>query len=123
MASPAPTDRPRLAVAEPKAPPKAPPHLKAATRRWWGEVTSSYELEPHHLKLLQVAAEAWDRLQEAREVLRKDGIVVADRYGSPKNHPALSTERDSRIGFVRAVRELDLEGEQLPDPRQPRRRG
>jgi hypothetical protein len=48
MASPAPSARPRLAVAEPKA----PPHLKAATRRWWSEVVDTYALEPHHLKLL-----------------------------------------------------------------------
>jgi len=97
--------------------------LSASSKRWYREVVADYDLQSHHLRLLQVAAEAWDRLQQARAVIKKDGIVVADRYGSPKNHPALSTERDSRIAFVRAVRELDLEGEQLPDPRQPRRRG
>jgi phage terminase small subunit len=97
--------------------------LSASSKRWYSEVVADYDLQSHHLRLLQVAAEAWDRLQQARAVIKRDGIVVEDRYGSPKNHPALSTERDSRIAFVRAVRELDLEGEQLPDPRQPRRRG
>lgn len=123
MASPAPSDRPRLAVAEAKAPPKAPPHLKAATRRWWVEVVDAYSLEAHHLKLLEAACRTWDRLTEAGDALRRDGTFVPDRYGALKAHPAVAVERDSRIAFARLVRELDLEGEQLPDPRQPRRRG
>jgi P27 family predicted phage terminase small subunit len=121
--SPAPSDRPRLAVAEPKAPPKPPAHLSASSKRWYREVVADYDLQSHHLRLLQAAAEAWDRLQEARAALKRDGTYIADRYGSPKSHPAVSVERDSRIAFARLVRELDLEGEQLPDPRMPRRRG
>jgi len=121
--SPAPSARPKLAVAEPKPPPKAPPHLKAATRRWWSEVVDTYALEAHHLKLLEAACRCWDRLGEAGEALRKDGAYVPDRYGSPKAHPAVAVERDCRISFARLVRELDLEGEVAPDPRQPRRRG
>jgi hypothetical protein len=63
-------------------------------------VTDEYELEPHHERLLQAAAEAWDRLQEAREVLRKDGTYVEGRYGK-RAHPAVAVERDSRIAFAR----------------------
>lgn len=73
------------------------------------------------MKVLQAAAEAWDRLQEARERLRADGSYVSDRYGALKAHPALAVERDSRIAFARLVRELDLDGEPAPDPRMPRR--
>lgn len=125
MASPAPqsSDRPKLAVAEPKVPPKAPAHLSASSRRWYREVAEDYDLQSHHLRLLQAAAEAWDRLQEARAALKRDGTYITDRYGSPKAHPAVAVERDARISFARLVRELDLEGEVAPDPRQPRRRG
>jgi P27 family predicted phage terminase small subunit len=118
-----PSKRPALHVAEPKAPPKAPAHLTAATRRWWGEVTSSYELEPHHLKLLEAACRAWDLMAQGEAALRRDGVFIADRYGVPKSHPAVAVVRDARVSFARLVRELDLEGETQPDPRQPRRRG
>jgi P27 family predicted phage terminase small subunit len=114
---------PALHVAAPKATPKPPPHLKTATRKWWVEVVDAYELEPHHLKLLEAACRCWDRLTEASEALRKDGTYVPDRYGGVRAHPAVAVERDARIAFARLVRELDLEGETAPDPRQPRRRG
>jgi phage terminase small subunit len=84
-------------------------------------VVSEYDLEGHHVRLLTVAAQTWDRLEEARERLRKDGSYVPDRYGALKAHPAIAVERDSRIAFARLVRELDLDGEPTTDPRMPRR--
>lgn len=125
ISKPAPSepDRPRLAVAAPKQAPKAPPHLKAATRRWWSEVVDAYALEPHHLRLLEAACRSWDLMAEGEAALRRDGVFIADRYGVKKSHPGVAVVRDARVSFARLVRELDLEGEQLPDPRQPRRRG
>ena len=70
-----------------------------------------------HLKLLQAACEAWDRLQEARELLAKDGLCIAGREGGLRPHPAVSIERDSRIAFARLVRELDLDVEPPSDTR------
>jgi phage terminase small subunit len=99
----------------------APPHLQPNTRRWFAGVTNEYDLEPHHERLLQAAAEAWDRLQEAREALRKDGTYVEGRYGK-RAHPAVAVERDSRVAFARLLRELDLDGEPAPDPRPTRLR-
>lgn len=100
--------------------PTAPKHLEPATRKWYAEVLSDFELEPHHERLLQAAAECWDRLQEAREVIRREGSYVEGRSG-PRAHPAIAVERDSRIAFARLLRELDLDGESAPDPRPPRR--
>ena len=39
--------------------PKAPRHLSPATKAWWKTVCSEYEMQSHHLRLLQNAAEAW----------------------------------------------------------------
>jgi P27 family predicted phage terminase small subunit len=97
----------------------APSDLRAATRRWYVAVLEDYDLEPHHQRLLQAACEAWDRLQEAREVLRREGTYVQGRYG-PKAHPAVAVQRDSRVAFARLLRELDLDGQPGPDPRPPR---
>ena len=89
----------------------APTHLATSTRVWWTTVVREYELEPHHLKLLQHAAEAWDRSQEARELLARDGLVIEGREGGKRPHPAVAIEHNSRIAFARLIRELDLDVE------------
>lgn len=99
---------------------KAPSHLRAATRKWWSSIADAYELEPHHLSLLTLAGEAWDRVQEAREVIAKHGAYIKLRSGNVKRHPALDVERDNRIAFARLVRELALDVDAPPDARPPR---
>src|SRR5690625_7730683 len=89
--------------------PKPPRHLRAPTRRWWSEVVEEYVLEPHHLRLLTLAAEAWDRGEEARKILAKEGLTFTDRFGQPKARPEVAIERDSRIAFARMLRELALD--------------
>jgi P27 family predicted phage terminase small subunit len=91
--------------------PKAPAHLAESTRAWWRAVVRDYQLEPHHLRLLQAASECWDRLQQARELLARDGLVTEGREGGLRPHPAIAIERDARTGFARLLRELDLDVE------------
>ena len=38
---------------------KAPPHLTPETADWWRSVQSDYDLEPHHVRLLTLACEAF----------------------------------------------------------------
>lgn len=93
-----------------KAPPKAPAHLSPDARAWWASVVQDYELEPHHVHLLQSAAEAWDRMQQARKALADHGgLTFTGANGDLKTHPAVAIERDARIAFARLVRELDLD--------------
>jgi P27 family predicted phage terminase small subunit len=99
--------------------PRAPSHLSAASKKWFREVVSAYELEPSHLRLLTLAAEAWDRATEARKVLAEEGIITHDRYNKPKAHPCVAIERDSRLAFARLLRELDLDASAPPDTRPP----
>jgi phage terminase small subunit len=116
--------RPFLQVAEPtpaKAQAKPPAHLAAATRRWFEGVITDYDLDPHHLRLLQAAAEAWDELRAARRALKKFGSVYTDRFGQPRARPEVAIVRDSRIAFARLLRELDLDAGPPPDTRLPRR--
>lgn len=98
--------------------PKPPAHLRAATKRWWSGVLEEFDLEPHDIRLLTLAAEAFDRGQQAREVVDRDGMTFTDRFGQPKARPEINIERDSRIGFARLLRELslDIDG---PDSRPP----
>jgi len=101
----------------------APKHLRKETREWWGDVSNRYELEPHHLRLLTLAAEAWDRGQQARETINKTGAFFTTRTGMVKAHPAIAVERDSRIAFARLIRELALDVEPPTEMRRPPRIG
>lgn len=103
---------------------KLPPqHLKPATRRWWSSVIATYMLEPHHIRLLTLAGEAWDRCTEAREALVEHGTTFVDRFECPKARPEVAIERDSRLAFARMIRELALDDTESPEPRPPRLAG
>lgn len=100
---------------------KVPGHLRPETRKWIRQIVDDFDLESHHFRVLVRTAEAWDRGEEAREAIAKDGITIADRYGVPKAHPAVGIERDARIHFFRGIRELALDGVDAPEtPRMPR---
>lgn len=88
---------------------KAPAHLKPATAAWWLSVQKEFVLEEHHTRLLTLACEAYDRGEQAREVLTVDGLVVRDDRRNLRPHPLLVVEKDCRIAFARLVRELGLD--------------
>jgi len=90
---------------------KPPAHLRPATKRWFSAVLREYALEDHHIKLLTRAAEAWDRGEEAREAIGTHGLTFLDRFETPRARPEIAIERDSRTGFARLLRELDLDVE------------
>jgi P27 family predicted phage terminase small subunit len=84
---------------------------------WWCEVLAAFDLEPHHLHLLEAACGAWDRMVEARVALNTHGLTYTDHNGSPKARPEVTVEKDSRIAYARLVRELDLDLAPPPEPR------
>ena len=98
---------------------RPPQHLKPATRKWWTSVVRMYELEAHHIRLLTLAGEAWDRCEAARTAIAKHGLTYRDRFGQPKARPEVAIERDSRIGFARMLRELDLDVESPAETKRP----
>lgn len=103
--------------------PKPPKHLRTATKQWFSAVIDEFDLEPHHIKLLTRAAEAWDRGEQAREAIERHGLTYSDRFGAPRARPEVAMERDSRTGFARLIRELALDVDEPPEaPRAPRTR-
>lgn len=59
--------------------------------------------------LLLAAAEAYQRCDEARKIIRKSGgCVITDRFGQVKPHPAVAIERDARTQLIAALRALNL---------------
>lgn len=101
---------------------KTPPdHLSRRARKLWRAIRGEWVLEDHHVHLLTHACEAFDRATEAREIVEAEGAVYEDRFGQPKDHPAVKIERDSRREFRKTLRELNLDDETVADARPPRR--
>ena len=99
--------------------PKPPAHLRPPTAKWWKSVHEDYQLEAHHVRLLTLAGEAFDRCTQAREAVDADGITVKTGDGGLKAHPCVAIERDSRLAFARLLRELDLDVEPPGGDRRP----
>ena len=96
--------------------PTAPKGLAVPTATWWREVRDEYGLDdPAGLYLLETAARAWDRANEARKAIDKDGLRVKDRFGQWKAHPLCTVERDALATFRASLKDLNLDLEPLRD--------
>jgi hypothetical protein len=94
--------------------PKPPPGLSKRAQALWSATVSTVALAAAELELLRHACVALDRCDEAAEVLARDGLVVADRYGSPKQHPAADVETRNKALFARLVAQLGIEAPTSP---------
>jgi hypothetical protein len=64
--------------------------------------------------LLTMAAEAWNRACQAREILAEDGILLG-RDGVPgRVHPCIAVERDARIAFAGLIAQDATSGPECP---------
>lgn len=100
----------------------APAHLSREAQRFYRQIRKDFDLgdQPEALAILQVAGESWDRLQAARAALDANGTTYTDRFGAPRTRPEVAIERDARVAFLRALRELGLGVEDADGPRPPR---
>ncbi len=94
--------------------PPPPTHLQPATKAWWTQILSDWPIGQHELQTLQAAGESWDRCQQAREALAKHGLTYVDCKGMVRARPEVAIERDSRISYLRCMRELDFENVEPP---------
>jgi len=102
---------------------RAPEYLSDSSKRLWRVVLADYQLEDHHLATLRLALEALDRAEQARKFLNENGLTYDDRFAAPRARPEVAIERDSRIAYVRCMRELGLDVEQPDEHRPPALRG
>lgn len=98
---------------------KPPDHLAPETRKWFAQVVTDYVLEEHHIRLLTLAGESFDRCGQARDQIARDGLTIETGDGGLKAHPAVAIERDCRLAFARLLRELDLDVEPPSEGRRP----
>ena len=95
-----------------------PDHLKPAGAELWADVQQEYHIvDSGGLALLTTAAECLDRLRAAQAAIEAHGELVVDRYGSQKLNPATQLEKESRAGFLLALKQMNLDLEPLRDMR------
>ena len=99
--------------------PKPPAHLGDASKTFWRIVVRQYELEAHHLRLLQIGCESWDRAREARETVTGSKPYFTDPRGNIKPHPGIAVEQQARKQFIAALREIGLDVKAPDSPRAP----
>ena len=93
---------------------KIPAHLSQEARKIFKDLCADYCIkDAAGLRILRVTCEAFDRAQEARATIDKDGITVIDKAGQIKPHPLLPIERDARAAFLAGLKALHLDLEPI----------
>ncbi len=84
--------------------------LPAAIQRWRDQVREDYGIcDAPGLALLDQAALALHRAEQARALLAAEGLVLRDRFGQIKPHPANVIVRDAEASFRAALKDLQLD--------------
>jgi hypothetical protein len=86
--------------ASPREQAPAADHLRPATKAWWGAVLADYQLELHQLRVPQVAAEAWNRKEQARKALAAYGLTFTDDRGGVRPRPHCHHMRGSSAAMT-----------------------
>ena len=97
--------------------------LQPETKRWVAAMRKQFVFESHHERLLLLAAQAWDRVCQARRMIEKEGACLRDRFGQLRQHPAIQTENMSMLTFSKLLREIGLDIEKHEESRPAQRPG
>jgi len=89
-------------------------HLKSkSSRDFFNKISNEFELEDHNEKILILACECLDVIEEGRLKIEKEGAFYTNRFGEPRTHPAIKVIDNNKIIFLRLIKQLglDLESE------------
>jgi hypothetical protein len=77
----------------------------------WRSLHESHDIDTPSRVLLEVALRASDRAAQARELIARDGLIVAaGRDGkSSRAHPALGALKEAEMVLLRAWRQLGFD--------------
>jgi len=90
------------------AQPGPPEDLSAEAQELWNKIYESVTLDVAATVILDELCRQHDRLRQAREIIKKEGMLIAGRYGR-KTNPACGIERDASAAMMRAWRLLGLD--------------
>ena len=95
---------------------KPPRHLSGEARRRWRALVAEYHLRDEAgLQILRTALEALDRALSSTAAIAVQGATFTDRFGQPRPHPLLATERDARAQYLAGLKMLNLDLEPVRD--------
>ena len=89
--------------------------VKLIEFREWLLSTPHTADSPSEQLLLESGLAAFDRMEEARKIIDREGCVTKDRFGQKRAHPAISIERDCKASMLHAFAALHLDLEPLRD--------
>ena len=92
--------------------PDPPAPLSKEKKKVWTGVFERKNLQPHEILILAKACEAFDRGEQARQILDKEGFTFEDRFGQPRARPEVAIERDSRAQFAKLLSQIHLHSPQ-----------
>jgi hypothetical protein len=88
---------------------RPPPGLSKAGRKLWTSIAEEIDLDAGAAVILTMLVEAFDRRQQARDAITKDGAVFKDRFHQAKPSPWCAIERDSGLCVQRCYHALGLD--------------
>jgi phage terminase small subunit len=97
----------------PKPPP--PPHLSRNMKAFWISVFEIKHLQRYEVEIFLQACEAHDRCEQARRILKKEGLTFTNRFNQPTARPEIAIELSNRALFAKLLGGIRLrEGELHP---------
>lgn len=89
---------------------KPPKELSAEAKRQWLLIVEQFDIDDAAgALLLNQAMQAFDEVLMAKQILKKDGTVITDRWGQRKQHPACLNLRDARNLMLRCLKQMNLD--------------
>ena len=90
-------------------------NLSESAQKWLKRILKSYEFDDGELALLQKAAELRDQADAARVQIEQDGAYFHNRFGEPRQHPALRVFQQSTDLMARLLKQLNVRTEDKPE--------
>ena len=100
-----------------KRTPRAPKNIRPEAKELWKDIHTDFDLDPAGYHLLTVAVISLSRFHRAREIIDDEGEAYKTSSGQRKKHPAVEVEKNARQGFLAAMKALNLDYGDEPQPR------
>ena len=90
--------------------PKPPKHLSREAKALWRKIAAESDVDAAGSVLLDVLAEAWDRMHQARQLIALEGCIVREKTAAGNQklrpHPAVAQEHQAAQTMMKAWRLL-----------------
>src|ERR1051326_3266735 len=85
---------------------KPPKNLSREAGRLWCEICAAYAVKDERAShLLTLAFEQFDRMRQAQASIAAHGAITSDRYGNPRQNPAVAIESRAQRTHIATLRE------------------